>query len=208
MGMAATVAVVCALAWEAAFVQAQDKVVVVPLMGDSTPAPVAKTGQTTSYASGDDGDHENGVAWPVPRFTNNGNGTVTDHLTGLVWLTIGNCIQFYAGDPATVNQRSWDPAVESVNRLASGFCGLTDGSRAGDWRLPNRKELDSLIDLGQHDPALPSGCPLGMESKYYWSSTTCAFNGATAWWVHFDNGTSSCNWNGSAGRVRAVRGGQ
>ena len=50
------------------------------------PAPVAKTGQTTSFASGDDGDLQEGVASPSPRFTNNGDGTVTDNLTGLIWL--------------------------------------------------------------------------------------------------------------------------
>ncbi len=43
---------------------------------------VVKTGQTTSYRTGDDGDLEKGVAWPDTRFTDNGNGTVTDNLTG------------------------------------------------------------------------------------------------------------------------------
>ena len=61
------------------------------------PAPVAKTGQTTSYATGDDGDFEKGVAWPSPRFTDNDDGTVCDHLTGLMWaknanLDNGGCI--------------------------------------------------------------------------------------------------------------------
>ena len=50
-----------------------------------------KTGQTTCYATGDDGDLEKGVAWPNPRFTDNGNGTVTDNLTGLIWLKNANC---------------------------------------------------------------------------------------------------------------------
>jgi hypothetical protein len=50
------------------------------------PAPVEKTGQMTSYATGDDGDHEQGVAWPNPRFNDRGNGTVVDNLTGLTWL--------------------------------------------------------------------------------------------------------------------------
>jgi hypothetical protein len=46
------------------------------------PALVFKTGQTTSYRSGDDGDLEKGVTWPNPRFTDNSDGTVTDNLTG------------------------------------------------------------------------------------------------------------------------------
>lgn len=45
-----------------------------------------KTGQTTSYYSGDDGEIQAGVDWPNPRFTDHGNGTVTDKLTGLMWI--------------------------------------------------------------------------------------------------------------------------
>ena len=52
--------------------------------------PVEKTGQTTSYATGDDGDLEKGLAWPNPRFTDNEDGTVTDNLTGLIWLKNAN----------------------------------------------------------------------------------------------------------------------
>ena len=55
------------------------------------PAMVPKTGQTTGYATGDDGALQKGVAWPNPRFTDNGDGTVTDNLTGLIWLKNANC---------------------------------------------------------------------------------------------------------------------
>jgi hypothetical protein len=54
-------------------------------------APVPKTGQKTSYPPGDDGDLAKGVAWPNPRFTDNGDGTITDNLTGLIWLKNANC---------------------------------------------------------------------------------------------------------------------
>jgi hypothetical protein len=76
---------------------AQNKVVVIPLFGDgpapspspSVPAPVPKTGQTPTVPldpapGGSDGNLQKGVAWPNPRFTDNGNGTVTDNLTNLV----------------------------------------------------------------------------------------------------------------------------
>ena len=49
-------------------------------------APIPKTGKTTSWATGDDGDLQIGVAWPNPRFIDNGDGTVMDKLTDLVWL--------------------------------------------------------------------------------------------------------------------------
>ena len=54
-------------------------------------APVARTGQTESNRTHDDGDLERGVASPSPRFSDNGNGTVTDNLTGLIWLKNANC---------------------------------------------------------------------------------------------------------------------
>ena len=117
------------------------------------PAPVEKTGQTSSYNLGDDGDLEKGVAWPNPRFTDNGDGTVTDNLTGLIWLRDANCSVFNA-------PRSWEDALNIiVPQLEDGFCQLMDGSIPGDWRLPSVKELQSLIDFGEANPPLPSGHP-------------------------------------------------
>ena len=52
---------------------------------------LARTGQTTLYESGDDGDLQAGAAWPNPRFENLGDGTIRDRLTGLVWLQDANC---------------------------------------------------------------------------------------------------------------------
>ena len=62
------------------------------LSGAASEAPVPRTGQTISYTLGDDGDLQLGVEWPDPRFTDNLNGTVTDNLTGLVWLTDADCL--------------------------------------------------------------------------------------------------------------------
>ncbi len=53
---------------------------------------VLKTGQTTTFATGDDGDYQAGVPVPNPRFTDNGDGTVTDNLTGLTWLKNASCL--------------------------------------------------------------------------------------------------------------------
>src|SRR6185369_10212978 len=54
-------------------------------------ASLPRTGQTASYASGDDYSTRTGVAWPGTRFTDNQNGTVTDNLTGLIWLKNAGC---------------------------------------------------------------------------------------------------------------------
>src|SRR4030042_2480734 len=103
------------------------------LQGCQSKARVPKTGQTYSLASGDDGDLQLGGPWPSPRFTNSGNGTVTDNLTGLIWLANATCFGL----------KLWDEAMAAASGLKDGDCGLTDGSVAGNWRLPNVRELES-----------------------------------------------------------------
>ena len=123
-------------------------------------AGVPRTGQTSSYGPRDDGALRKGVAWPTPRFTDNNNGTITDNLTGLIWLRNAN----YFG------ARSWTQALDDANGLHSGMAGLTDGSQVGDWRLPNIRELRSLIDYERYAPALPISHPftnMGMGGTYW-----------------------------------------
>ena len=96
------------------------------------------TGQQVSYAAGDDFSARNGVAWnAATRFSDNGDGTVLDTLTGLVWLKDAGCL----------GTAFWSEGLTAVNQLASGACGLSDGSVAGMWRMPNVVELESLIDV-------------------------------------------------------------
>ena len=114
---------------------------------------MAQTGQTTSFAPGDDGDIQAGVPLPTPRFTDNQDGTVTDHLTGLIWLRDANC--------STISPVDWPTAVSNARQLAHGSCGLSDGSVQGDWRLPNVKELYSLLDFGFTTPVLSNAAGTG-----------------------------------------------
>jgi chitodextrinase/photosystem II stability/assembly factor-like uncharacterized protein len=132
------------------------------------PAQIQRTGQTISYAPNDDGDIEAGVVWPTPRFTDDGDGTVTDNLTGLLWTkdastpTVGSC---------TGGTTTWQDALNYVACLNSNnYLGHSD------WRLPNKEELGSLIDYGQSNPALQNGHPfINVYSGYgYWLSTTYA----------------------------------
>jgi hypothetical protein len=162
-------------------------------------APVPRTGQTRSYGPGDNGDLETGVEWPSPRFTDNGNGTVTDNLTGLIWLQKASCF----------GQRDWATALSDTNDLASGSCGLTDGSSTGDWRLPNVRELQSLINYGRCYPALPSGHPFtGVQLFDYWSSTSYANVTSYAWFVYLYYGFVNAYDKSHAIYVWPVRGGQ
>ena len=135
-----------------------------------------KTGQTISYATGDDGDLETGVAWPNPRFTDIGDGTVKDELTGLVWSKNANLLN---------SDKTWQQALDYVAGMNAGTYpnfGYTD------WRLPNVNELKSLIDNSEYGPALPSGYPFTNVRYAYWSSTTDAGYTDGAWVVSMDSG--------------------
>jgi len=169
----------------------------------------AKTGQTISYRPHDDGNLQKGVSWPSPRFTDNADGTVTDNLTGLIWLKNADC----AGEMV-----DWNTAVDYCAALydgcincfgTAGDCGLSDSSVAGEWRLPNVKELQSLIDFGKSDPALPSGNPFsGVVAAAWWSSTTYADHTSAAWYVSLMSGGPGGSDKSSVCVVWPVRGGQ
>lgn len=127
------------------------------------PAPVAATGQQVSYVLGDDGQYQLGVESPAVRFVDNGDGTILDQLTGLVWLQ----------DAACLGTMDWVSALTTASDLSDGICSLTDRSGPGEWRLPNVLEIFSLIDLGSHTPALSSGHPFsGVALQFYWTATT------------------------------------
>jgi len=148
------------------------------------PSAVPKTGQTGCWngtgvpvncaGTGQDGELRKGVS-VSPRFTDNGDGTVNDNLTGLIWLKDSSCLGYF----------DWTSALVAAATLASGSCDLTDGSAAGDWRMPNVKELQSLIDYGQIEPSLPVGHPFsGVQLFHYWTSTSHAGLENYAWFVN------------------------
>ncbi|MBF0370723.1 MAG: DUF1566 domain-containing protein [Magnetococcales bacterium] len=127
-----------------------------------TVALIPKTGRTVSGADGDDGDLQKGVAWPDPRFTDNGDGTITDNMTGLVWLQDGGCL----------SSLNWQTEkVEELNDGSVSCRGYT--SHFTDWRMPTNLELQSLLDMESAAPPLPENHPfIDMQSdSYYWSST-------------------------------------
>ncbi len=184
---------------------AHQQVAVVPLNTGSKSAAVPQTGQTStvpldvSAIDGADGQLGKGVAWTNPRFTDNGNGTVTDNLTGLVWLQNADCAS---------GKKSWTEALAFAHALYDGWsgdgsggdCGLDDGSAATQWRLPNVLELQSLIAWQYSNPALSndagdskwtSGAGSAFTSvqlNYYWSSTTYAGITDGAWYVGLNGG--------------------
>ena len=180
---------------------------------------VPKTGQTTKYSTGDDGDLKKGVKWPEPRFTDNCDGTVTDNLTGLIWLKNANCTETLGGVSFKEGKLDWNEGLTFANKLADGNCGLSDGSKAGDWRLPNRFELSSLLNLEYNKPALSNtagtgefagGDPFGnVQPYFYWSSTTHSGYPTYGWIVYLGSGNvGSYNKAVYNFYVWPVRGGQ
>ncbi len=154
-----------------------------------------QTGRTTCFdKSGNsirctgatrDRDIQAGVKASSPRFTDNGDGTVTDNLTGRIWLTKANC----GGTKTSAAAKSF------CRNLASGSCGLTDGSLTGFWKLPDKDELLSLADPTQSNPALPPGHPfVDVQLDEYWTDSLAppvavGINGNTySYIVNMNNG--------------------
>jgi hypothetical protein len=130
------------------------------------------TGQTISYHPGDDGDLQIGIPLPANRFLDHANGTLTDSLTGLMWVSDGNLLS--SRDPSFDQDRTagdgdvdWKTALEYISFLNQGqYLGYDD------WRLPNERELLSLVNLSLADTALPGNHPFTNLQDLYWSSTT------------------------------------
>jgi hypothetical protein len=156
---------------------------------------LAASGQAQSYASGDDADMHAGVAWPSARWLDHHDGSVTDTLTGLTWLKDAGCLA-----PA-----AWSAALASVNQLANGACGLADGSSAGQWRLPNQWELESIVDESAAHPAIGAGNPfLNVADTAYWTSTSYygGLGGSpSAWAIRMSDGRYI---NDGAGNLKAT----
>lgn len=187
------------------------------------PVTVPATGQTTCWDSagsviacagtGQDGDTQAGAA---SALVDNGDGTITDHNTKLVWEKLDD------NDVAGIHDKDdfylWADAfavkIAALNTMPcfAGHC---------DWRLPNVRELQSIAHYEVAFPgpsvasAFNSGCTPGCvsaacsctNSDLYWSSTTYAQSPDFAWYVYFVDGNVLANQKTNGGYVRAVRSG-
>jgi len=176
----------------------------------TSPVNLPRTGQTTCYntfgavvscaGTGQDGGIQAGVSWTSPRFTDHGDGTVTDNLTGLMWTKDGNAPGPVACSPATV--KTWQGALDYVTCLnANAFLGYVD------WHLPNVNELESLVNLENASLAvwLNTQGFNSVQPTSYWSSTT-TYYGNSAWLVDMNygyKGMSSQVWSYSVWPVRS-----
>lgn len=185
-------------------------------LGDEAPGSLPATGQTASYAPGDDGALRIGA--PL-RFRDNGDGTLTDESTGLVWEKKGDDGGLHDKDRAFV----WEPGAGSVWEWIAAVNAEGTGGFAGkrDWRVPNRKELESIVDASRFNPALPpafsNACAPGCSASvcsctasllHYWTSTSVAAAPTDfAWSMLPSSGAVQAGALKTAfGHVRAVRG--
>jgi len=139
---------------------------------------------------------ENGRAYSILwyRYIDNGDGTVTDNRTRLIWLKNANCF----------DAQNWETAMQSTADLASGQCGLHDGSKRSMWRLPSQEEWEIMIDKKygnkeNHSQFVLSNAAgtgpwkegdafLGIQRANYWSSTTISHYIKGAWCLFFQSG--------------------
>ena len=137
---------------------------------------------------------------PDSRFTDNGNGTVTDAATGLMWK---QCAEGQSGVGCTSGSAvafTWQQALVAAG--AADFAGHTD------WRLPNRNELESLVERRCYDPAINAGYFANTPSSWFWSSSPYAYYANDAWVVNFYGSAVGNDFKSSAYPVRLVRAGQ
>ena len=138
--------------------------------------------------------------WPNDRYTIHGDGTVTDTLTSLMWLqcSLGqdpsnDC----SGDASTY---TWKEALEAAEAY--------ELDSHTDWRLPNIKELESLVALDRYDPAINSTVFPNTSSDKYWSSSPSLDVGTGAWRLGFTYGQQQYSARTKPHHVRLVRSSQ
>ena len=154
------------------------------------------------------------------RFNDNGNGTVTDNTTGLMWeKQTSTC----GGEVTCVhNLYAWSATATGVNpdgTLYTSFLATLNLNTSAngtatcfanhcDWRIPTVVELSSIVSCGNPNCVNPTFGP--GQASYYWSSTSSAPTPSNAWMVGFFDGSVAVNPKGPvhATYARAVRGGR
>ena len=134
---------------------------------------------------------------PSVRFTDNGDGTVTHHKTGLMWAKCAEGLSGADCASGTAYNYTWDGALEAA--LASRLAGKSD------WRLPNIKELQSIVEEQCTDPAINLAVFPNTPASYFWSASPVGGNMGVTWYVHFTNGYAGYNYRYVNLYLRLVR---
>jgi hypothetical protein len=143
----------------------------------------------------------NWAEWPMPNsqsdvsegagylagFTDNGNETITDNNTKLIWQKA-----------VTTDKYTWAGADDHCRSLSLGG--------KSDWRLPTVIELTSIVDYGQGDPSI-NGIyfPNTPFDDFFWTSTKWADSPSSAWYIYFNYGYTNYLEGSYEIYVRCVR---
>ena len=121
-----------------------------------------------------------------------------------VLATFGNPVAPHAQTPGAYTLE-WSPTLCNGERVT--YAAAEKGAALGDgWRLPTRMELESILDLTRHEPAIDTTRFPDTKSGAYWTSTPCAWSSVCAWFVGFSYGNASYDHRGyNSAFVRAVR---
>jgi len=136
------------------------------------------------------------------RYEYNGDGTVSDCRSGLIWLKNANCTDTSGGIVKSSGNLYWADVGTWTAALGNGICGLTDGSVAGDWRMPTKTEWMAMVASGRKQgftsPVLTNstgtakwtpGDPFdNVQADWYWASNTYAEFSSHAWAVSMIDG--------------------
>ena len=135
--------------------------------------------------------------WPDDRYQVHGDGTVTDTVTGLMWMqcSLGQDPNDNCSGRAT--SHSWQEALAAAE--ASTFATYSD------WRLPNIKELSSLAARDRHDPAINSTIFPNASTWSHWSASPYGDSSDIAWALDFSLGLDTAYDRGDNGKIRLVR---
>lgn len=142
---------------------------------------------------------------PDSRFTINGDGTVTDKNTRLMWM---RCSVGQSWDTVNSNCTSSTSTYHWIDALSTAQ-GDSFASKS-DWRLPNIKELSSITEQACYNPSINETIFPSTAIGHYWSGSQSANGSDNAWSVHFNVGASYSydkDYQYNHFYVRLVRGG-
>jgi hypothetical protein len=142
-----------------------------------------------------------GTASAAKTYADNGDGTVTDPTTGLIWMRC-SMGQTWTGSTCTgtAGRYTWDQAIALTGTVT--FAGQND------WRLPNIRELQTIVDRSVYYPAIDAVAFPKTPASFFFSASAYAGNSSSAWSVDFDVGSASSYGRQGPYQVRLVRAGQ
>ena len=145
------------------------------------------------------------ITRPDSLYTDHGDGTVTDNATGLMWQKCSQGLS--ASDCLTGGAQTyiWQAAL-----TAAKTANTNNDSGYSDWRLPNKNELESLVEdaCSAPDTAINTSMFPNTLADWYWSSSPSTSYTEAAWIVDFGRGDVRTDGKDQGDYVRLVRGSQ